>query len=160
MNRNDLPPVTKTLRRTRWILFALLVLAPLALLAQSQYAQKNGLRGEEKRAAAAGRKSKGAEEEAAEAAVRGRFFSRAKPSRRSELSPTPISMPAAGFAVSRPLSEVAKRAPKATRRAERLGEEEDDETSENEVTRVVSAKAKAEADEAVAKGLKRDTALQ
>lgn len=48
MNRNGLPPVSKSIRRARWVLFALLALAPLALVSQNQSAQKNSVEVEEK----------------------------------------------------------------------------------------------------------------
>ncbi len=136
MNRNSLPPVSKYIRRARWLLFALLALAPLALLSQSQRAQKTGIEGKEKSAAEA--------------------------RRGAGLSPKPFTARAAGFAVSRPLTEVAKRAPVASRRKSRAEEEEEERNRapRNKVTRVVTPQAKTAADVAAARGLKRDTALQ
>ncbi|MFL6256303.1 MAG: hypothetical protein ACJ74T_14960 [Pyrinomonadaceae bacterium] len=160
MNRNSLPPVSKNLRLARWILLALLALAPLALLSQSQSAQKNRAGGEEKSAPEARKESGGAEEKAVDDETKRRLAAaRTKAPGKSGLSPEPNSARAVGFAVSRPLAEVARRASKASRRNARVGEEEH-EVAENEVTRVVSPQAQAEADDAVVRGLTRDTALQ
>ena len=162
MNRKGLPPVPKYLRRARWILLALLALAPLLLLSQGQSAQKNRVDKEERSAAEIRKESGEAKETTVdEEAKRRHAAARAKAPRRSGLSPEPISARAARFAVSRPLTEVARRAPKASRRKARVKEEEEEhEAAENEVTRVVTPQAQAAADEAAARGLKRDTALQ
>src|ERR1044072_6479922 len=153
MNRKDFPRVSKSLRRTRLILFALLLLAPLALLTQSQYAQKNRVRREEKRTAEARKKSSKTKEEAGvdvDEAKR-RLAASPKPFRQSGLSPEPISAQAAGFAVSRPLAEVAKQTSRQKVRAEIL-EEDEHEAAENHVTRVTTPQAQAAADEAAARG--------
>ena len=143
MNRHGLPPVSKYIRRARWILLALLALAPLALLAQSQGAQKNRVGEEEQSAAEARKESGGAEEKAADDETKRRLAAaRTKAPRQSGVSPEPISARAVGFAVSRPLAEVARRASKASRRKAHV-EEEETEAAENEVTRVVSPQAQA-----------------
>src|SRR5215210_782432 len=141
MNRKDLPPVSKSLRRTKWILFALLVLIPLALLTQSQSAQKRAVREEEKSAAEARRKARRAGEEeggnkADEAEERRRLAARPRAFRQSGLSPEPVSAQAVGFAVSRPLAEVARQTSKVPRRKVRVDEqveEEEHEAAKNEV---------------------------
>jgi hypothetical protein len=163
MKGNGLPPVTKYIRRARWILFALLALAPLAPLSQSQRAQKNSVGRGEKIAAEPRRESGRIEEKTVDDETKRRLAAaRTKAPRPSGLSPEPISARAAGFAVSRPLAEVAKPAPAASRRKSRAeeAEEERNKVPRNEVTRVVTPEAKAAADEAAARGLKRDTALQ
>ena len=145
------------------ILFTLLLLAPLALLTQSQYAQRNRVRREEKRAAEAREKVEQAKREAGvdtDEAKR-RLAARPKAFRQSGLNPEPVSAKAVGFAVSRPLTEVAGRqAPRKKVRAEILVDEEDHEAAENRVTRLVTPQAQAAADEAAARGVTRDTALQ
>src|SRR5215210_8013745 len=139
MNRNSLPTLSKYIRRARWPLFALLALAPLALLSQSQSAQKNGVEKEEKSAAEAREESGRAEEKAREDEMKRRLAAaRTQVPRRSGLRPRPITARAAGFAVSRPLTELAKRTSKASRRKAHVEEEEEKEVAENEVTRVVT----------------------
>jgi hypothetical protein len=138
----------------------LLTLALPALLSQSQSAQKYSVEEEEKRTVEARKESGGAEEKAVDDETKRRLAAaRTKALRQSGFSPEPISARAVGFAVSRPLAEVARRAPKASRPQARV-EEEKHKVSENEVTRVVSPRAQAEADDAAARGLTRDTALQ
>src|ERR1044072_5108774 len=106
MNRKGLPPVPKYLRRARWILLALLALAPLALLSQSQRAQKNRVDKEEKSATELRKESGEAKENTVDEETKRRHAAaRAKETRRSGLSPEPISARAAGFAMSRPLAE-------------------------------------------------------
>src|ERR1051325_2328624 len=149
-------------RRTKWTLLALVaLLVPLALI-QSGSAQRNGLRREETKDAAesqrkADEKPPTPDEEKLRlaAAMRPRGF------RQSGLSPEPESSQAVGFAVSKPLAEVARnqRKPTAAEREE-ARQEEDREAAENRVTRVVSPQARAEADEAAARGVVRDTAIQ
>src|SRR5215204_1448781 len=110
MNRKDFPRVSKSIRQTKLVLLALLVLAPLALLTQSQYAQKNRVRREENRTAEPRKKSAKAKEEAGidDDEAKRRLAAAAAPRafRQSGLSPAPISAQAVGFAVSRPLAEV------------------------------------------------------
>lgn len=163
MNRNGLPPVSKYIRHARWILFALLALAPLALLSQSQRAQKSGVEKEGKSAAEARKEPGSAEGKAVDDETKRRLAAaRTNLPRQSELRPKPISARAAGFAVSRPLTEVAKRATEPSRRKSRAEEEEEERNRapRNKVTRVVTPRAKAAADEAAARGSRRDTALQ
>src|SRR3954469_7755597 len=156
-------PRTKINTRTRWILLALVALiVPLALVWQSSSAQRNRASREEKKAAAESHK-KAAEivPTTDEEKLRLAAAARPKTFRQSGLSPEPISQQAAAFAVSRPLAEVAKnqRKPTAAEREE-MREAAEREAAENPVTRVISPQAKAEADEAAARGITRDTALQ
>ena len=118
-------PRTKINTRTRWIMLALVaLLVPLAFIAQSGSAQKGRVRREENREAAERREKKEAaelrrktEQTAApgsdEEKLRLAAAARPKAFRQSGLSPEPLSAKADAFAVSRPLSEVAKNQRKA-----------------------------------------------
>jgi uncharacterized repeat protein (TIGR01451 family) len=79
----------------------------------------------------------------------------------SQDEPGPISSQAVAFAESRPLRDVARQKAPVSAESEREREEaEEHEAAENPTTRVVSPQARIDADEAAARGIIRDTALQ
>jgi uncharacterized repeat protein (TIGR01451 family) len=76
--------------------------------------------------------------------------------RQMSTGPEPVSSKPAGFAVSRPLSQVARQQQRAAVVAER--DAEDNEAPQNRITRPVSPQAQADA--SADGGLKRDAAIQ
>ncbi len=161
MKRAGATPRLNFTRRTRWLLLILIaILIPLGLLSRSGSAQKDGPSRESKKTAVR------AEEKAPtddEEKLRLAAMARPKAFRQYGSSPEPLSSQAVGFAVSRPLAEVARNQTRAAQESERAKKETAraaGKTSKNPVTRIVSPQAKAEADEAAARGEMRDTAIQ
>src|SRR5215213_6890710 len=151
---------TKIKTRTRWIMLALAaLLLPLTLISQSGSAQKARVRREEKKAAESMKKAAEKIPTTDEEKLRLAAAARPKTFRQSGMSPEPISSQAVGFAVSKPLAEVARNQRRAVL-TEEDREREEHEAAENPVTRVISPQAKAEADAAIERGEVRDTALQ
>src|ERR1044072_6483824 len=73
----------------------------------------------------------------------------------------PISSQAVAFAESKPVRDVARQKAPVSAESEREREEaEEHEAAENSTTRIISAQARVDADEAAARGIVRDTALQ